>query len=388
MSVLTLEIIKEYHHTYLALGSNLGNKFEYLQYAVGSIFEEVGSIVKISPVYQSPAMGFDGNDFLNCVVQVETHLTAHQVLTSILRIEKKLGRKRKIKEEYSSRPIDIDILFYNNACIETKTLSVPHPEISKRRFVLQPLCDIASGFLHPVRKKTIRQLLKETEDKSTLIKQSKWLRNPKKDYSLSHFKYIAIEGNIGAGKTSLATQIAHDFNAKLILERFNDNPFLPKFYQDPSRYAFPLEMSFLADRYQQLLDDIKQHDLFTDYVIADYDAYKSMIFANITLQEEEFALYKKLFFLMHKDLPKPDLYIYLYQNTPRLLENIKKRGREFETGIEATYLQKINQGYLDFIKTQHGMNIKMIDISDRDFVSNRKDYLWVLQEIIASTPEK
>ncbi len=327
-------------------------------------------------------MGFEGADFLNCVVKLETTCTPKQLLKTILEIEKKMGRQRSNKSEYTSRPIDIDILFYDDQIIETPKLNIPHPHLQKRKFVLQPLQDIAPDLVHPVFKKDIKQLTEETPDKSALIKQSKWLRNPKNNYDLSAFRYIAIEGNIGAGKTSLATQIATDFQAKLILERFNDNPFLPKFYKEPSRYAFPLEMSFLADRYQQLLDDIKQHDLFTDFVIADYDAYKSMIFAKVTLQEEEFELYKKLFLLMHKDLPKPDLYIYLYQNTARLLENIKKRGRDFENNIEASYLQKINKGYLDFIKSQHTMNIKMIDISDKDFVSNRKDYLWVLDQIV------
>ncbi len=360
----------------------MGNTYAQLQSALQLLFEEVGFIHKISPVYQSPAWGFQGNDFLNIAVKIETSLTPSQLLKTILKIEKKMGRVRTKSQSYTSRPIDIDILFYDDEVIETKTLKIPHPEIENRKFVLKPLFDIAPDFMHPALNKTIAHLFEQTPDESKLLKQSKWLRNPKTNYSLNRYRYIAIEGNIGAGKTSLATQIAQDFNAKLILERFNDNPFLPKFYQDPSRYAFPLEMSFLADRYQQLLDDIKQHDLFTDYVIADYDAYKSMIFANITLQEEEFVLYKKLFSLMHKDLPKPDLYVYLYQNTDRLLQNIKKRGRKFETGIEAEYLQKINQGYLDFIKTQHQMNIKIIDISEKDFVNNRKDYLWVLQEII------
>ena len=195
--------------------------------------------------------------------------------------------------------------------------------------------------------------------------------------------HVAIAGNIGAGKTSMATKIAQDFNAKLILERFKDNPFLPKFYEDATRYAFPLEMSFLADRYQQLVDDITQLDLFKESVIADYDVNKSLIFASITLPEEEFALYKKLFQVMHKDVPKPDVYVYLYQNTERLLENIKKRGRKYEQSIQAEYLQKLNTGYLEFIKTQHSENIKIIDISEMDFLKKRSDYLNILKQIIS-----
>ncbi len=367
---------------YLSLGSNQGNKFDYLQKAVNAIFEHIGSISKISAVYQSPAMGFEGEDFLNCVLLVHSDLTPNKLLDKIPFIEKKLGRERKKSDIYVSRPIDIDILLVDELIKETKSLTIPHPEIQNRKFVLQPLAELNSKLIHPKFQKNVIKLLSETQDRSEIVKQSKWLRNPRKDYQLSKYNYIAIEGNIGAGKTSLAAQLANDFNAKLILERFKDNPFLPKFYENQSRYAFPLEMSFLADRYQQLLEDITQFDLFKDCVIADYDAYKSLIFAKVTLQDEEFNLYKKLFHLMHKELPKPDIYVYLYQNTDRLLENIKSRGRKYEKGIEASYLQKINDGYLEFIKTQHNDNIKIIDISELDFIKNRSDYLSILKEII------
>ncbi len=326
-------------------------------------------------------MGFEGDDFLNCVLLVESNYSSEKTLTTILSIERELGRVRNESKGYVSRPIDIDILFYNDEIIENKNLLVPHPEIQNRKFVLQPLLDISSEFIHSKLEKSIVELLSETNDKSELIKQSKWLRNPIQNFDISKFRYIAIEGNIGAGKTSLATQMASDFNAKLVLERFKENPFLPKFYKEPDRFAFPLEMSFLADRYQQLLDDLTQYDLFKENVIGDYDGYKSLIFAKITLQEEEFTLYKKLFNLMHKELPSPDRYVYLYQNTERLLENIKNRGRDFEQEIEAEYLQKINEGYMEFIRNQQSDNIKIIDISALDFVNNRADYLQVLREI-------
>lgn len=361
----------------------MGNRFDHLQYAVNAIFEQVGSIVKLSSVYETPAMGFDGADFLNCVIWVRTQLTPTQTLKAIQTIEKKLGRTSKSTEQYESRIIDIDLLLYDDEVIDKSNLIVPHPRMIERKFVLQPLAELHPQLIHPVLQKNVVKLLSETTDKSDIQKQSKWLRNPKKDYDLSKLNYIAIEGNIGAGKTSLAEKLAVDFNAKLILERFKDNPFLPKFYEDQARYAFPLEMSFLADRYQQLLEDITQFDLFKDCVIADYDAYKSLIFAKVTLAEEEYNLYKKLFHLMHKELPKPDVYVYLYQNTERLLENIRKRGRTYEKGIEASYLQKINEGYLEFIKNQHNDSIKIIDISELDFVKNRKDYLQLLKEIIS-----
>ncbi|WP_094746053.1 2-amino-4-hydroxy-6-hydroxymethyldihydropteridine diphosphokinase [Aequorivita soesokkakensis] len=375
--------MKPQSNIYLSLGSNMGNRFEHLQNAVNSIFEEVGSIVKISSVYETPAFGFEGDPFLNCAVWLQTDMKSSKVLKTILEIEKTMGRKRNASKTYTSRPIDIDILFVDDEIFDTEKLIVPHPEMEKRKFVLQPLAELNSHLIHPISHKNIIKLLAETEDNSALQKQSKWLSNPMKDYNISRFNYITIEGNIGAGKTSLTTKIANDFNSKLILERFKDNPFLPKFYEDPARYAFPLEMSFLADRYQQLVDDITQFDLFKESVIADYDVNKSLIFASITLPEEEFSLYKKLFQVMHKELPKPDIYIYLYQNTDRLLENIKKRGRKYEQSIQAEYLQKLNASYLEFIKNQHSENIKIIDISEMDFLKNRADYLKILKQIIS-----
>ena len=140
-------------------------------------------------------------------------------------------------------------------------------------------------------------------------------------------------------------------------------------------------MSFLADRYQQLSDDLAQFDLFKDFVVADYHIFKSIIFAKVTLQEDEFRLYKTMFDIMYKDMPKPDLYVYLYQNTERLLANIKKRGRTYEQEIPAEYLEKINRGYLDYIKSQADLNVLIIDISDLDFVKKQQDYVFILNEI-------
>ena len=273
------------------------------------------------------------------------------------------------------------MLFYGDACIEEEHLSIPHPRLHLRNFVLIPLCDIAKAHRHPILGKTIAELVAASPDQTQPEKQLRALKNPQHAYALNTYNYIAIEGNIGAGKTTLSSMIAEDFNAKLILERFKDNPFLPKFYEDQSRYAFPLEMSFLADRYQQLLDDIGQYDLFKDFMIADYDSHKSLIFANVTLSEEEYSLYKKLHQIMYREIARPDLYVYLYQNTDRLLENIKKRGRGYEQDISKEYLLKINQGYLNAIKNKRESTVKIIDISELDFVKKRTDYLSILREL-------
>ena len=366
---------------YIALGSNKGNKLQNLQLAVDAIFNAVGDIKKLSKVYETPAMGFNGDDFNNACIKVETELKPKKLLKVLQSIEKDLGREISKKKGYESREIDLDILFYEDQIISEKVLNIPHPELQNRQFVLQPLHDIAKDLVHPKLQKTISELLEECVDDSQINPINKWLKNPKKHYNFGDFNFIAIEGNIGAGKTSLATKISNDFNAKLILERFADNPFLPKFYKEPERYAFTLEMSFLADRYQQISDDLSQLDLFKDFMVSDYDVHKSLIFSKVTLPDDEFRLYRKLFYQVYKDIARPDLYVYLYQNTERLQENIKKRGRKYEKEIQDDYLEKINSGYLSFLRNQTELNVKIIDISERDFVKNREDYLWLLNEI-------
>ena len=366
---------------YISLGSNQGDKFKNLQEAINAIHFKIGTIVNISKVYKSPALGFESDDFLNACLALETILKPQKLLKKLLAIEKSLGRIRTKSKDYQARIIDLDIIFFEDEVVDTKTLQIPHPEMHKRKFVLQPLNDIASKELHPKIDKEVSALLEECEDESVLEPINIWLKNPSKTYNFKNYNYIAIEGNIGAGKTSLATILSHDFNAKLILERFADNPFLPKFYEDAKRYAFTLEMSFLADRYQQISDDLSQLDLFKDFIVSDYDVFKSLIFSKVTLPEDEFKLYRKLFYLMYKDIAKPDLYVYLYQNTQRLQQNIKKRGRDYEQDIEDDYLDKINSGYLEFLKSQTEFNIKIIDISDKDFVENREDYLSILDAI-------
>lgn len=195
------------------------------------------------------------------------------------------------------------------------------------------------------------------------------------------YNFIAIEGNIGAGKTSLANLISNDFNAKLILEQFEDNAFLSKFYEEPDKYAFPLEMSFLASRFQQLKDQLGPQDLFKSFTISDYYIIKSLIFAQKTLAEDEFTLYTRFFNIIFQQLPRPDLLVYLHMEISKLQENIKIRGRTYEQKIENKYLEKIQEGYFDFIKQQSKFPILVIDINNCDFVQNLADYNKILSVI-------
>ena len=194
-------------------------------------------------------------------------------------------------------------------------------------------------------------------------------------------RYLVIEGNIGAGKTSLCQKIAKQQNAKLILEQFADNPFLPKFYRDPERYSFTLELSFLADRYNQLKKHLDNLDLFSELIIADYFFMKSLIFSSATLQEDEYRLYRQLFDIIYGSLPKPDLYVYLHKSVSNLMENIKIRGRKYEQNISFEYLKSIENGYFKFFKQQKELRILVVDTNLLDFVNDESDYTILVNAI-------
>ncbi len=196
------------------------------------------------------------------------------------------------------------------------------------------------------------------------------------------YNYIAIEGTIGAGKTSLAKMMALDFNAKLVLEEFEDNSFLPKFYKNPDKYAFPLELSFLAERFQQLRSQLAAQDLFHDFTISDYFINKSLIFARKTLPSDIYSLYSNLFEIISLSLPRPELLVYLYMRVDRLQENIRKRGRHYEQEIEDSYLENIQSGYLEFLRRQENMRILIIDTNKLDFVANPADYKKLTEVIM------
>jgi deoxyadenosine/deoxycytidine kinase len=187
-------------------------------------------------------------------------------------------------------------------------------------------------------------------------------------------RFLVIEGNIGAGKTTLSKKFAEEYNAKLILEQFADNPFLPKFYNDQERYSFPLELSFLADRYNQIKSEVLNLDLFHPFLVADYYFAKSSIFAQNTLKDDEYHLFRQIFDIVFDSIPKPDLYVYLHADTTQLLRNIEKRGRSYEQNIEPGYLERIQNGYFNFFKQITGFPILIIDINNIDFVNNPAHY--------------
>ena len=298
--------MKVQHQVILSLGSNQGNRLQNIESCIDLIHQDVGTIIKTSKLYETPSWGFSSDAFYNCALVLHTFYDAATILTKVLAIEKQLGRVRGEASGYQSRIIDVDLIAFNEDVVDTESLQLPHPLMQNRKFVLLPMKDLKLDWKHPVfQMKTEELLLRSPDQSSCVVVQD--LENPLGKIPLGKLNYIAFEGNIGAGKTTLVSKIAEDFNAKTLLERFADNPFLPKFYEDQNRYAFSLEMSFLANRYKQLSDDLDQFDLFTDFVVADYHIFKSLIFANITLADDECRLYRTLFDIVYREKPTPDL---------------------------------------------------------------------------------
>jgi deoxyguanosine kinase len=195
-----------------------------------------------------------------------------------------------------------------------------------------------------------------------------------------NYHYITIEGNIGAGKTTLAHLLSKHYNARLILEEFADNPFLPKFYENPDQFAFPLELFFMAERYKQLKELLQQKDLFQNVTISDYLFTKCLLFAKVNLPEDEFRLYQRLFEIIHQQLIQPDILIYLHAPVHKLQNNIKKRNRSYEQNIQDEYLFNLQETYTNYIK-QHNIKTLFIDASNADFLGNEK-HMKVIYEAL------
>jgi deoxyguanosine kinase len=200
------------------------------------------------------------------------------------------------------------------------------------------------------------------------------------------YTFITIEGNIGAGKTTLSHLLSKHFNARLVLEQFADNPFLPKFYENPKQYAFPLEVFFMAERFKQLKELIQQKDLFQSLTISDYLFTKCLLFAKINLSEDEFRLYQRLFDIMYQQLVQPDILIYLHAPVNKLQQNIKKRNRSYEQNIPDDYLFSIQETYTSYIR-QHHLKTIFVDVTNADFLENEKHLGAIIDALEKEYPE-
>jgi deoxyadenosine/deoxycytidine kinase len=195
------------------------------------------------------------------------------------------------------------------------------------------------------------------------------------------YQYIAIEGNIGAGKTTLCKMLEQDYNCQLILEQFADNPFLPYFYEQPERYAFPVELFFMTERHKQLQEKLSQKSLFEDFIVADYFFLKTLLFAKNNLNEEENRLFQRLFHILNTTFPKPELLVYIHRSVDNLLKNIKSRGRSYEQDIKPEYLLEIQTTYFEYFRTERRLPILIIDVDEINFLDSQEHYKMILDAL-------
>lgn len=326
------------NEAFLCLGGNLGSRLGFLAAARDQISARCGTIVGQSSLYESAAWGYDSeNLYLNQVIKLKTELSAVALLKVLRQIEILAGRKRS-GTTYLNRTLDIDILFFNHEVKRNKALELPHPRLHQRLFVLKPMLEIDPGLIHPLLNKSIAQLIKVCDDKSHV-------------YKYEARPYICIEGNIGAGKTTLARALALKLKASFVPEKFEKNHLLPLFYEAPEKYAFPLEFSFLISRFEQLSSALQPNAQTT---VSDFSIYKCLWFAQANLKKKELEVFEKHFHAFEKHLKQPDLIVFINTSKNNLLRNIKKRNRGFESGIKSSYLKKLDEHYAHGIKFLRG----------------------------------
>ena len=357
---------------FIALGSNLGDKRQYLLSALARIEEELGTIVQVSSPYETESWGFEAPPFINACLQLQTALPPLALLERLQQIEKDLGRQASAAEQYSSRTLDLDLLFYGDRQLNTESLTLPHPRLQLRNFVLDPLVEIAAEFEHPYYQKSMQALQAACED-TTAVQQLPfryWL--PPLFDSRS---YIAISGTIGSGKTTLTQQLAADYGIHALYEQFEENPYLADFYQRPEDFALETERFFLNSRIQQLSPPLATP------LVSDFWLEKSLVFAQETLPLPLFQEFEKQFKGVAPQSLPPDLLVYLHRPVAELLQQIKKRGRQYEQGIPPSYLEKIEKGYARLLATNLDYPIAKIDCTGLFWEPHSYAYIQLVQQL-------
>lgn len=370
----------------LALGSNLEDRESYLQKALDALKLIAKSSIQKSKVYETAPVGpGQQGKYLNLCVRFSTRLEPKALLTFLSDTESQLGRKRR--ERWAAREIDLDILTYGREIIEEEGLTIPHPSILDRQFVLIPLVDLDPDFILPGFTDSVSRQLDRCLATQGNQDIQEYHSLPATSASLpERVRYISVEGVIGVGKSTLVKSLSERMGCIPVYEEFENNPFLSDFYKDKNRYAFQTQVFFFLSRYRQIKELFQQQDLFRPQIVSDYMFAKDKIFATLNLDENEVALYYKFADLMERDLVKPDYAVYLQADTKTLMQRIRMRDRAYERNIEESYIESLNQAYNTYFHYYSASPLLIINTNNIDFVRNPQD-LDLLIELIAKVPE-
>lgn len=363
----------------ISLGSNLGNRLESLHKALALLEEYPISVKQLSRVYETPAWGFESAPFYNACVTIATDLNPNHLLEAFLAVEQRLGRSRLPKPGYTARSIDLDLLFYKNEIVHSRDLKVPHPKLHQRNFVLFPLLDIVPNFIHPILFQTIKQLVVKSPDPAKVIPLPYNLGLPP---IFNQFPFIAIEGNIGVGKSTLARKIAKQYQVKLYTESFADNPYLKDFYKNPIDHALQVEAFFLKDRFEK---DTYFWQKNQGGVVADFCLHKCLVFAAKNLSPKEFVTYKEKFDSEIEHKKSPSLLLFLKASIEQLKKQIQVRGRSFEQDIEESYLKGIGEEYRLLLNSKLSFPILECEVDHIDFEKDEYAFQKILRAVFRAS---
>ena len=357
---------------FVALGANLGDAAATLASACKALAGLPGTQLRArSSLYRSAPVEASGPDFLNGVVELSTTLDAPALLGALQAIEQRHGRVRG--ERNAPRTLDLDLLLYGDETIDTPTLTVPHPRLHERAFVLVPLAELDAELAVPSRGSVAQLLPSVADQKVARVPGDDAWREAAAAPVLGRQRHIAIEGPIGVGKTTLALRLARWLDADTLLEQPTDNPFLERFYGDRAGYAFQTQLFFLFQRVGQMRQ-LAQPGMFSRSVVSDFMFDKDALFARLNLSDEEYHHYAQIYGRLAPQLPQPDLVIWLQAAPPTLLGRVRRRAIEIEQRIDESYLSGLCDAYTEFFRTYAGAPVLGVDSerchpaeSDADF---------------------
>jgi len=366
----------------LALGSNLGDRENYLRRAIDAIRQIADSPVETSRVYETEPVGPAGQEpYLNLCIRFFTRLDPKALFQYCQKTERELGRQPRGR--WQSREIDLDIIAFGREIFHFPELVIPHPEAFHRQFVLQPLVNLDPDYVLPGQGENVRKLLDAAIAKEGAQSMREFKPLPSSSQRLpEQIRYLAVEGVIGAGKTTLIRALAERLGCQPLFEEFENNPFLSDFYRDRSRHAFQTQMFFLLSRHRQIQDLFQQQDLFRPQVLSDYMFAKDRIFASLNLDENEMGLYSRLADLVEKQLPRPDYVIYLQADTKTLMQRIRQRDRFYERNMDEGYIEALNQAYTGFFHHYVDSPLLIVNTNHIDFVRRPEDLNILVQQIL------